>query len=643
MRPEWKTPKAVLTERHVADPVDQQELDPPSMLATLQQIDDEKIPPEDDPAKPDLGQELPGVQLRTEAWSIVAAETNQEQVVFRRTLAERGLEISKIYRLVKVAEEDLANPDARAYHLDVELRIKNLDKKSAHRVAYRLDGPNGLPREGAWYAYKVSFNWGGGGLRDVLYRLAHGSVQQVNCATLADEGSHNVGDQSTPFQFLAVDAQYFSAALLPDPEVAATIDRALVLRIGNTDPQRKTITNTSFRLLTKPLAIEPGKELSHHYTLFAGPKQPALLADYGLGGIITFGWYPWVAEPMTKVLEFFYHYVVFNYGVAVILLTIMVRLVMFPLSRRQALNAQTMQKLQPEIKKLQERYKKDMEGRTKAQQELFRKHNYNPWAAAWCCSSSCRSSWGCTARSRWTWSCGTPPCSGHAIRWCSNLAGPTCSMTGAGSCLPWSATASASWAGTLLQSVALVDDRALHLAAEDVHAAARRRPGRRPAEGDELHDDLHGAPLLQGGGRAVHLLHRLEPLGIGRAEVSAQGGRGGGGRRRGPGPQCAIAGPRGQRERRPQEETRPQVGDRLPSPLAGEGSGVRGRLEVVHPPALPPHPGPLPQGERGPVCNQARFPPQNHAKSFGKPCIRPTTPSSPSPRRPAGRRGGSCA
>ena len=51
---------------------------------------------------------------------------------------------------------------------------------------------------------------------------------------------------------------------------------------------------------------------------------------------------------------------------------------MFPLSRKQAMGAQKMQELQPEIKRIQEKYKKDVEARTKAQQELFRKHNYNP-------------------------------------------------------------------------------------------------------------------------------------------------------------------------------------------------------------------------------------------------------------------------
>jgi len=51
---------------------------------------------------------------------------------------------------------------------------------------------------------------------------------------------------------------------------------------------------------------------------------------------------------------------------------------MFPLSKKQALNAQKMAELQPEIKKIQEKYKTNMEARGKAQQELFKKHNYRP-------------------------------------------------------------------------------------------------------------------------------------------------------------------------------------------------------------------------------------------------------------------------
>jgi YidC/Oxa1 family membrane protein insertase len=60
------------------------------------------------------------------------------------------------------------------------------------------------------------------------------------------------------------------------------------------------------------------------------------------------------------------------------MLTVLVRGCMFPLSRKQALGAQKMQELQPEMKKISEKYKSDPQKRTQATQELFRKHNYNP-------------------------------------------------------------------------------------------------------------------------------------------------------------------------------------------------------------------------------------------------------------------------
>ena len=68
-----------------------------------------------------------------------------------------------------------------------------------------------------------------------------------------------------------------------------------------------------------------------------------------------------------------------NYGIAIVMLTVLVRGCMFPLSRKQAISAQKMQMLQPEMKAIQEKYKKQPEQLHKAQQELYAKHNFNPF------------------------------------------------------------------------------------------------------------------------------------------------------------------------------------------------------------------------------------------------------------------------
>ena len=67
-----------------------------------------------------------------------------------------------------------------------------------------------------------------------------------------------------------------------------------------------------------------------------------------------------------------------NYGIAIILLTILVRGLMFPLGRKQALAAKKMQELQPHLKELQEKYKDDKERLTKETFALYKKHGVNP-------------------------------------------------------------------------------------------------------------------------------------------------------------------------------------------------------------------------------------------------------------------------
>jgi YidC/Oxa1 family membrane protein insertase len=114
--------------------------------------------------------------------------------------------------------------------------------------------------------------------------------------------------------------------------------------------------------------------------LFAGPKVPSILDAYGLDGIVYYGWFGVVSKSMLAILHFFHDSLHLPYAIAIILLTVLVRSTMFPLSRRQAISAQKMQELAPEMKKLAEKYKNNMEARSKAQQELFRKHNYNPLA-----------------------------------------------------------------------------------------------------------------------------------------------------------------------------------------------------------------------------------------------------------------------
>src|SRR5690606_13170210 len=165
--------------------------------------------------------------------------------------------------------------------------------------------------------------------------------------------------------------------------------RPVVVGTPPADRWPRTYTNVSFRMIRKPLSLaaagQAGAKATDELQVFNGPKRPALLAkyeaannpDYTLADILTYGWFGPVAKAMLAILHTFYAFVR-NYGIAIIMLTVLVRGLMFPLSRKRAANMAKMQELKPEIDKITEKYKNEVEKRTKAQQELFRKHNYNP-------------------------------------------------------------------------------------------------------------------------------------------------------------------------------------------------------------------------------------------------------------------------
>ena len=417
--------------------------DPLSMLLSFRQIGDEELPDphtkmKDDERKEDkdeeldlarpayINAELPGVNLREGNWEIV--EADQTHVTFRRVVPKFGLAVLKTYRLAKIPNEGQADPNYKAYHLVFEIEIENIGRES-QKFAYQLDGPTGLPTEGWWYANKIGrsgFFGGAAGLRDVVVLKEGNQFSQIGCPVIAkDEFGAPGKDQR--IDYIGVDAQYFSAVVIPEKDDPNELWFAEwePIRVGRLDPELVKLTDTSCRLTSTLHTLEPGKSLKQRFEVFAGPKKPPLLAQYGLDQLVYYGWFGWLARPMVKLLHVFHDYFTFgNFGLAIILLTIVVRGAMYPLSHKQALGAQKMQLLQPELKKLQEKYKNDMEGRSKAQQELFRKHNYNPLS-------------GCLVlfvqlpifialyRSLWVdVELRGAPLISQSIRWCSDLAAP---------------------------------------------------------------------------------------------------------------------------------------------------------------------------------------------------------------------------
>ncbi len=353
--------------------------DPLSFRLTLKHIEGEGIKTltlKEPEALVEVGEEPDGLDLWTGNWEV--EQTDRTHVRFVKRLPELGLEIAKTYWLKPVPEKSMDDPNGRGYHLEFEVEIRNTSGRQ-RIVAYQLDGPTGLPTEGSWYAYKVGPEWGTAGLRDVVVSLSGRDPSWVYCSEIADADADIVAWKAEPLTFIGVDAQYFSCVLRPQKDEDETwFAESHPLLVGKVDPGRKNVTNTSCRLIGKRQALASGGVLRHRFEIFAGPKKPDLLAPYQLDELVYYGWFSWIAEGLGGILHLFGR--VGNYGVAILLLTVLVRGCMFPLSRKQAIGAQKMQELQPELKRIREKHKNDMQVFAKAQQELFRKNNCNPYS-----------------------------------------------------------------------------------------------------------------------------------------------------------------------------------------------------------------------------------------------------------------------
>ena len=171
---------------------------------------------------------------------------------------------------------------------------------------------------------------------------------------------------------------YWMSTLIPDAKAPSTADfRSLGNRIYRAD------------LLYRPTALGVGQQLTRTTRLFAGAKEVAVLDDYEQAGnergitnfslAIDWGWFRWFEKPIFSLLDWLFR-TVGNFGVAIILLTFIVRGLMFPIAQKQFASMAAMRAIQPKMKALQERYKDD---RPKLQQEtmaLYKAEKVNPLA-----------------------------------------------------------------------------------------------------------------------------------------------------------------------------------------------------------------------------------------------------------------------
>jgi len=142
------------------------------------------------------------------------------------------------------------------------------------------------------------------------------------------------------------------------------------------------LESVSAQMIFPGCVLGQGEELARDYTLFIGPKKLSLLKSMGnnLKDVMEFGWFWWFCELLVPTLNFFY-YIIPSWGIAIILLTFLVRILFWPLTHKSTASMKKMQEIQPKLKEIQAKFKNDPQ---KLQQETwacYRENKVNPLAS----------------------------------------------------------------------------------------------------------------------------------------------------------------------------------------------------------------------------------------------------------------------
>ncbi|AEB08728.1 membrane protein insertase YidC [Desulfobacca acetoxidans] len=239
--------------------------------------------------------------------------------------------------------------EQNSYRLDLTATVKNQSSNP-------LEGDLALSLTDDFSEVKdagfTGFAWSAKKSRDTV---ASGSLKESKMIGQLDWGS--------------LESSYFMMAVVPPPsdfKFTATVQ----------DVASKIMTAT-FR--TQVASLPPGQEISLPYTLYFGPKDLDILKSLGLGleQTVDFGWFQILALPLLYVLQFFFKYL-HNYGWAIIVMTFLIRVLFLYPNHKSYQSMKDMQKLQPKIAKLREKYKDDREALNKELMGLYRTYKVNP-------------------------------------------------------------------------------------------------------------------------------------------------------------------------------------------------------------------------------------------------------------------------
>lgn len=201
---------------------------------------------------------------------------------------------------------------------------------------------------------------------ELYHELAYLAGKDLKRVTADNIKEEKVGTGKIDWVFLG--DKYFMTAVLPKQG-------------ADTEVHSNKIGEDIFeaRVASQPLQVKQGESKGEEYEIYFGPKEVDILKASGskLERAIDLGFFDLVAYPLLLSFKWMYK-VIPNYGIVIILLTVIIKLVFWPLSQKSYKSMKDMQRITPLMEQLREKYKDDKERLNREVIELYRRHKVNP-------------------------------------------------------------------------------------------------------------------------------------------------------------------------------------------------------------------------------------------------------------------------
>ena len=304
-----------------------------------------------------------------ETKDIQGKNENITQVAFSRSYKEEttGTEF--------VVEKKFAVPENDEYMIQMAV---SLYTKDGSPIPINIDSQMYTVSVGSQVGPEFQSLNGNYDYRRVYYRLA-----DKNSRKTVNSGNFTSSDS---MGWAGVVGKYFAFLLIPETQNVVTLTEA-VQTTGETIPQKNTIymsrAASGESKTTDVYSFYCGPQLSSTLGIYDNAKDNIFgLSNHHLKKALDVSWLSWLEKILKVLLEVFY-FLIPNYGVAIILLTILTKALLIPLSKKGTESTAKMSALQPKLQELQTKYKDDPEALNNAMAKLYKEEGINPMGSCW--------------------------------------------------------------------------------------------------------------------------------------------------------------------------------------------------------------------------------------------------------------------